>query len=453
MRVGATPPCHVSYPRQSGEWLEAKLSRDVALINAPVRLRSEHARLSPPLGLAYLGAALRLANFTVEAIDFNVSGLNLRRVDAMVARSPRIVGIASTTETFPQALDIAARVKEIAPETVVVFGGAHPTILPEESLSYDTVDYVVVGAGEGAMVDLANLLIRGEGSASDIAGLAYRGADGAVVRNARSPLPHPDDLPSPSRDLFPTDFYQDSWNVLTATGSCPYRCPFCSASSLWEGRRRTRSVGSIVAEVSDLRARYGVERVFFTDDLFTMNGPWVTDLCEALRAMDAPVNWGCATRVDLVTPELIADMASAGCDGIQFGVESGAQTVLDSVKGIERGQVIEAVEAAIAAGIDAVCSFMAPFPQDTRETLAESFGLMRELYEMGARIYLSYTCPFPGTEFYDRADELGIKMLSTDWRDFDTKHVLFETPNLTAGEITETVEAMAAALGMRRSEV
>lgn len=429
------------------------MSRDVALINAPVRLRNEHARLSPPLGLAYLGAALRGAGYSIEAIDFNVSGLNLRRIDSMIGRHPRIVGIASTTETFPQAIEIAARVKALAPDTVVVFGGAHPTILPEESLSFEAVDYVVVGAGEDAIVHLANAVIRGEGSLNEIAGLAYRDARGTVIRNPRAPLPHPDDLPAPSRDLFPTDFYQDSWNILTATGSCPYRCPFCSASSLWEGRRRTRSVDSIVAEVSDLRARYGVERVFFTDDLFTMNRRWVAELCEALRAMDAPVSWGCATRVDLVTPELIADMASAGCDGIQFGVESGAQTVLDSVKGIERSQVVSAVGAAIDAGIDAVCSFMAPFPQDTHETLAESFELMRQLYEMGARIYLSYTCPFPGTEFYDHATELGIKMLSTDWRDFDTKHVLFETPNLTAAEITETVESMAAALGMKRSEV
>ena len=132
-------------------------------------------------------------------------------------------------------------------------------------------------------------------------------------------------------------------------------------------------------------------------------------------------------------------------------MESGAQSVLDSVKGIDKRQVRDAVSAAVAAGIDAVCSFMTPFPQDTRETLAESFAFMHELHALGARIYLSYTCPYPGTEFHDRAGELGLTMLTHDWAEFDAKHVVIETASLSAAEITELTERAAGALGMRKS--
>lgn len=426
---------------------------DVTLVNAPVKLRNEHARLSPPLGLAYIASALMESGFTVSAVDFNVSGLNLRRVDSILALDrPEIVGISTTTETYRNALAIARHIKERSPLTRVVLGGAHPTILPEVVLAEEAVDYVVVGAGEQTLVELSQHLLRGEGDLSRIHGLGYA-EDGVPRINERAELPHPDELPRPARELFPTEFYHDKWNVLTATGSCPYRCPFCSASSLWQGRRRMRSPASIVAELNDLWVYHGVDQVFFTDDIFTLNRRWIWELLDALRAMEHPVQWGCATRVDLVTPDLIAAMAEAGCTGIQFGVESGAQSILDSVKGIEKQQVLDAVRASVEAGIDAVCSFMIPFPEDTPETLAESLAFMREVHQAGARIFLSYTCPYPGTMFFDRAEELGLRILSEDWGDFDAKHVVIETPNLTAAGIERIAEGMAEALGMKRSDI
>ena len=427
---------------------------DVTLVNAPVRKRNEHARLSPPLGLAYIASALMADGFSVSAVDFNVSGLNLLRVNSILVNDkPRIVGIAAMTETYPQALEIARRIKERSPETVVVLGGAHPTILPEEVLAErDAVDFIVAGPGEDAMVALARNVIRGEGGLADVPGLGFIEDDEPHV-NPRAELVHPDELPRPARWLFPTDFYHDKWNVLTATGSCPYRCPFCSASSLWKGRRRMRSPESIAAEIADLWREHGVDQIFFTDDIFTLNRRWVGELLEAFRALEHPIEWGCATRVDLVDADLIRAMADAGCTGIQFGVESGSQTILDSVKGIDKQQVRDAVAAAVACGIDAVCSFMVPFPEDTPETLRESLEFMAEVHALGARIYLSYTCPFPGTDFHDRAAELGLTILTDDWGEFDAKHVVIETKHLTAPAVEATAEAMAAALGMKKSDL
>jgi len=424
---------------------------DVILFNAPVTVRNEHARLSPPLGLAYLASALRADGHTVSAVDFNVSGLNLRRLDSVIAYDkPAIVGISAMTETYPNALTIARRVKELAPETVVVLGGAHPTILPQAVVAEDGVDYVIAGAGEQGLARLAAFVLDGEGSLADIPGLAWR--DGDTVRtNPRAALSDPDQLPRPARDLFPTEFYRDKWNVLTATGSCPFRCPFCSAASLWQGRRRMRSPGSIAAELRDLSADYGVDRVFFTDDLFTTDKAWVRELAQELGKLERRVEWGCATRVDQVDADLLRVMAEAGCDGIQFGVESGSQQILDSVKGIDKAEVLEAIRSAVAVGIDTVSSFMVPFPEDTRETLAESHEFMREVRDAGSRIFLSYTCPYPGTVFHDKADELGLHILSDRWDEYDAKHVVMETRHLSAGEIESIVSEMARDLGLLKS--
>jgi radical SAM superfamily enzyme YgiQ (UPF0313 family) len=427
---------------------------DVALINAPVRLRNEHARLSPPLGLAYLASALMEHGFSVTALDFNVSGLNFRRVDSLLLGDrPRIVGISTTTETYGNALAIARRVKETSPGTAVLLGGAHPTILPKAVLAEECVDFVVVGPGEQAIVGLAEHLVRRSGDLSALHGVGYVDGCGQTVINPRAELSHPDGLPLPARELFPLEFYPDAWNVLTATGSCPYRCSFCSASSLWQGRRRTRSPENIVAELEDLVASHQVERVFFTDDIFTLDRRWVCELLDALHGMKHRVSWGCATRVDLVDATLVREMAGAGCTGIQFGVESGSQRILDSVKGIDKEQVVAAVRAAVQAGVDAVCSFMIPLPEDTHETLAESLEFMRTLRAEGARIYLSYTCPFPGTHFYACAEELGLTILTDDWSEFDAKHVVMQTRHLDAAEIEATAERMAEELCMRKSSM
>jgi anaerobic magnesium-protoporphyrin IX monomethyl ester cyclase len=422
----------------------------ILLVNAPVSVFNSHAHLSPPLGLAYIGAALLQAGHQVTAVDFNVSGLDLDRLSGILEyEHPDLVGISAMTETYLNGLAIAQRAREVSPSASVVMGGAHPTILPEEVLAEGAVDFVVVGDGERTIVELAAYLAGGEGDPAGILGLGYT-RDGMHI-NERQELRHPDELPLPARELFPLEFYQEGYNVLTATGSCPYRCPFCSAAAIWQGRRRARSPRGVVDELRMLAADHGVREVFFSDDLFTLDKRWVRELLDELKTMETPVSWGCATRVDLVDDELIAAMAGAGCIGIQFGVESGAQSILDSVKGIEKAQVMSAVTAAVGAGISVACSFMAPFPEDTLETLRETGEFMREVQQAGAAIMLSYTCPYPGTYFHDHADELGLTVLAGTWADYDAKHVIIETRHLTAREIETTVEQIARDLGLRKT--
>lgn len=141
----------------------------------------------------------------------------------------------------------------------------------------------------------------------------------------------------------------------------------------------------------------------------------------------------------------------ARCASVQFGVESGAQDVLDNVKGIDKAQALAAVQWAVEAGITTAASFMAPFPEDTERTLGETFDFMRELRDAGAEISLSYTTPYPGTVFYDRAEELGLRILTSDWGEFDAKHVVMETAHLSAERIDEIVERHAARLGLAKT--
>lgn len=422
----------------------------ILLVNAPVTVRNPHARLSPPLGLAYIASALIGEGHTVSAIDLNMSGMDEGRLAGIIQRAhPDIVGISAMTETVTNGFAVARTVKAVDSEMVVVVGGAHPTIMPFDVLPQDAVDFVVVGHGERTMVELVSAL-EGDGQAFEgIAGLGFKTPEIRV--NERGALIHPDDLPLPARGLFPLEFYREPYNVLTATGSCPYRCPFCSASAVWEGRRNARSPGSVVEELRQLQCDYGADYVFFSDDIFTLDKKWVYELLEEMKTLDSPMMWGCATRADLVDPALLHAMAAGGCRGIQYGVESGSQRILDTVKHIKKEQVLAAVKAARSEGIGVACSFMVPFPDDTLETITETGEFMREIAEAPAKVLLNYTCPFPGTYFREHAEELGLTILADTWAEYDAKHVVMETRNLSAAQIQGAVDIIVRDLGLQKT--
>jgi len=419
----------------------------VLLINSPVSRTSPHSKVAPPLGVAYLAGHLRAHGHEIEVLDLNLTGYNPRRMAFVLNRfGPTVVGISAFTETYPNAVAIARQVKEHDPGITVVMGGPHPSILPDEVVAEPYVDYVVAGEGEATLLEILDV-VAGLKLPAEVAGMVWQ-RDGAVVHNERRELLDPDSLGLPARDLLSLEFYADAFNVLTARGGCPYRCPFCSASHIWSGTHRPRDPKAVVDELETLVRGYGASYLFFVDDIFTLRRDWVVELMGEMERLGGAITWGCGTRVDRVDEELIALMASHGCVGIQYGVESGSQVVLDSVKGIDKDAALQAVRMTVAAGISTTASFMVPFPEDTEETLRETFAFMDVLKNEGAEILMSYTTPYPGTAFYEKADELGITILTEEWGEYDAKHLVMETRNLSAARIEEIVAEEVARRGL-----
>jgi radical SAM superfamily enzyme YgiQ (UPF0313 family) len=330
---------------------------------------------------------------------------------------------------------------------VVVLGGPHPTLLAREVLTQPSVDFVVIGEGEATMVDLLRSLESREADLFLMKGLGVK-KEGLLKIGEPRELLDPDALPFPARDLLPLELYAEPWTVLTSRGACPFHCPFCAASSPSNGRRRARAPERVAAEVGTLAERYGAAHVFFADDVFTLDKRWVRRLLKELRALEAPVTWGCSTRADMVDDELLKEMAVAGCQTIQFGVESGAPEILESVKGIRKGQVVRAVEGALRHGIEVSTSFMLPFPDDTQATIRQTKGFMNLLKAKGCRILLGFTTPYPGTFFSQHAAELGLKVLAEGWEEYDAKHNVLCTRHLTAEEIERLAEEVVRDVGL-----
>jgi len=429
------------------------MNADIFLINAPVNQTSRHAGLTPPLGIAYIASVLLNAGFNISVRDLNVSGFDSKRIEMILRRyNPKILGISTHTETYLNGLKIAEIAKQVNPEVTVVMGGPHATVLYEDVLREESVDIVVRGEGEYTMLELADCLIRNNGSLSEVKGIAYK--DGGTVNTTpeRPFIENPDELPFPARVLFPLPLYESPGTVLISRGGCPYNCRFCAVNSIWKGRRRYRSPKKVLEEIIQILNNDQAKEINFVDDTFTLNRERVIELCELLKNTKetSQLRWMCSTRVDLVDEELLKIMHEAGCHNIQYGIEAGSQSILDSIgKKITLNQVRDAVEMTLNTGLETHCSFMFPHPEDTEGTIREQITLMKELREKGAIESLSFTTPVPGSYYFDHADDLGIKILAKNWDEFDAKHILIATKNLDINKLDLLFKELVSDVGLK----
>ena len=198
--------------------------------------------------------------------------------------------------------------------------------------------------------------------------------------------------------------------------------------------------------------------ITFADDIFTLDRGYVVEFCNFLKdfrktlRLEDTFDWTCSTRVDLVDRELLEVMRQAGCNGIQFGVEAGSQKILDSMgKRIKLEEVRNAVGMTLDLGMQVSCSFMFPHPEDTEETIREQIKLMKELLDAGAVETLTATTPFPGTYYYEHANELGITILANNWDEYNGRHIIISTKHLSKERLEQLLEQLVDELGLELS--
>src|SRR3989337_481291 len=131
----------------------------------------------PPLGLAYVAASLEKAGFQVEMLDNYQLNKPIDYVKQEIKRlAPEIVGITCSSVTYRRCIETAKTVKELLPSCKVVVGGWHPSYMPDSMLQHLEIDYVVMGEGENAMVELATLITKAaeDKAIASIPGVACR---------------------------------------------------------------------------------------------------------------------------------------------------------------------------------------------------------------------------------------------------------------------------------------
>jgi radical SAM superfamily enzyme YgiQ (UPF0313 family) len=397
---------------------------------------------TPPLGLAFLGAALEEAGVSVRILDFVVYPYSRGFLEEEIeAFQPDVIGATAVTMTVDHALEVIRDSRSVAPSAFTVMGGPHVTFRAEETLAACAeLDCVVPGEGESTLADLCRTLDR-RGDLSGVAGIVYRHADG-TRRTAERPLcPHIDDLPMPARHLLPLGRYR-ALNLsisMTTSRGCPFPCIFCVGRKMVGAKVRYRNPKLVVDELEAI-GRLGFQQVNLADDLFTANDAHCHGVCDEIIRRGLVVQWTSFARVDTVSLPVLKKMKTAGCTAVSFGFESGNAEILKTIrKKITLSQVKQAVTMCNAAGIIPHGSFILGLPGETSETVAETLAFGEKLESMGVAYGFHLLAPFPGTEVRDRADEYGVRILTDDWKQYHANRSVVDTGGVAPEKLDDIV--------------
>ncbi len=352
----------------------------------------------------------------------------------MLKRNPDIVSISALTPTIGAALDAADKIKNVKPDTIVVLGGYHPTFEYENLLKEEeSIDVIVRGEGEYTMLELVQKIESG-GDLKDVQGLAFIDDTSEdktiIVTPDRPPIQDLDELPFPAFHLFPMEKYKIlniTTNVATiiTTRGCPMQCSFCSSAALHGKHLRRRSYENVVDEIEMRLQEQNIDTIAFMDDTFTLDVKFVKNFCEEIKRRGLKFWWGCTSRVDTLSEELLEMMKDAGCITIFMGVESADQQMLDKMnKNITVRKTMNAFKLARKVGIRTIASCVIGMPEDTRESMKKTIDFVSSLKPNYA--LFSLATPYPGTRFYKETFEKNLIKIR-DWSKYTLINPILET--------------------------
>ena len=371
---------------------------------------------TPPLGVAFLAAALENAGIDVRVLDFVVSPYSKERLKAFIEDfQPSIVGTTSVTMTFPDAIDVVRDIKEINASILTLMGGPHVSFCAQKTLEESPeLDLIVIGEGEQTIVEIAQEQQKSRDWAK-IAGIAFRKNGNIEITESRELL-DVDTLPMPARHLLPLGRYRSLNTAISMTTSrgCPCRCIFCIGRKMVGAKVRYRDPQLVVDELEYL-GTLGFPQINIADDLFTAKKSHCLAICDEILRRNLNIKWTSFARVDTVSPEVLQKMKEAGCTTISFGVESANAEILKRVKkGITTDKVIKAIRMCIDAGIDPHASFILGLPGETPETLRETQDFGTVIHDNGGSYGFHLLAPFPGTAIYDDNQQYDLTILTED---------------------------------------
>jgi radical SAM superfamily enzyme YgiQ (UPF0313 family) len=418
-----------------------------ALINPNIR-----GEMLPNTGLAYVASAIAM-DHEVFVIDlaFHRSHWQTILKERLMQTNPDVIGISCLTFNHVEAIAVSKLAKEVIPRATIVFGGTHPTIMPEETLNNETVDAVCIGEGEVTFNEYLNALDAGK-SCHGIEGIWYK-HDGRVIKNDLRPwiqdldsIAYPDwdqweierylSLPTPLHKTIP----------LLASRGCPYECAFCVNQFLRDsipGKYvRFRSAQNILDEIKRNQRRYsakGFQIVSFIDDIFGMRKDIFYDFCSRYTGagLDQDIAWLCNTRANLVDEQWVESAVNAGCFYLKVGIEAGDSYLRNKIyrKYLSTEEIKRCHRIMRNHDVLTQYNFILGGPGETRETLRETLKLLAELNPDVPVVTIFQ--PLPKTKILKTIKALGGSIDHDPFNDTPTfwfkSHI--EMPHLTSKQI------------------
>ena len=413
----------------------------IALVNPPGIKTFSGLQMhtpNPPLGLAYVAAALREAGYDFRVIDatgaaldavspypdrsdFMVQGLT---VDETVRRIPAhadVIGVSCMFSTlWPLTHRVAMAIRKRFPRALLVLGGEHGTAVPEHVLATSPFDVVVLGEGEETFVELLRARQAGR-SLNTVKGIAYRDNGRVATTGLSERRRDVDAIAPPDWASFPIGEYIDRHQTnginlgrsmpILGTRGCPFQCTFCSNPAMWTQRWIARDPRLLADEMERYVREYGVTNFDFQDLTAIVKRQWIVDFCRELIRRDLSITWQMpsGTRAEVFDAEVADLLYSSGCRALAFAPESGSPEILKAVKKqVDLGHMLAAMRAAVRRGLKLSCFIVIGFPDDTPGTLRQTLRLIRRMAVLGVYdVAVSKFVPYPGSALFRRLQREG----------------------------------------------
>lgn len=399
----------------------------------------------PPLGIAYLAAVLRKNDYDVKIIDVNSLESDEEFRDKIRDYNPGIIGFTAQTMNIEDAFYYTNIAKEVLPNIPIIYGGPHPSVMPEEILKNDNIDMCMVGESEISFLKLIKTL-EGSEQLKDVPNLYYKDR-GVIKKTERCNFVEDlDSLPWPARDMLPMEDYLRKipappmimpYTHVIINRGCPFNCKFCQPTShtMWGRKVRYRNPKNVCDEIEHLIEEYKIKMIDIEADTFTVDKKWVKMFCEEYKNRKIQIPWIAAAKVGSVDYITLKAMKDAGCVAVSVGVESGSQEMLDKLgKGVKVGEIIQYFRWCNKLGLITNTSFMVGSPGETKQTLDATMRLIKEIKP---DYFVSYiTTPLPGTELYDVALNEGIIDFK-NYSELDKHHTTLNLDGLTNQDIVD----------------
>jgi len=393
---------------------------------------------NPPIGLAYIAAAVRDAGHRVTVIDTigdapdEINPLRNRpdilvqglRCDQIVQRIPTdtdVVGLGCAFSTlWPISRDILEAIRRNRPDLRIIVGGEHPSALPEHVLQTSPVDICIIGEGEETTVELLDCLDQNR-DIETVKGIAYAQA-GEIIQTERRPrIRDVDQIPWPAWDLFPIEAYierhqfngvnQGRAMPILGTRGCPYHCAFCSSARMWTTRYAVRDVSQVCDEIETYMRRYQATDFHFQDLTAVVGKRWIMAFCRELLRRNLNITWQLpsGTRCEAIDDEVCALLAATGCRNMSYAPESGSPQLLESVqKKVNLDAMRSSIRSALRHGLKLNCFFVVGLPAETPATLRTTQRLIRQLAWMGVQdVGVAKFIPYPGSVLFEQLRAAG----------------------------------------------
>jgi len=409
----------------------------IILLN--INYSEDHSEKILPLGILSVGSALKGGGFKVKLI--NITEKEIEKTAQKVAdENPEYVGISVMTGIQTKhSADISKKIKKINSRVPILWGGIHPSLLPDQCIKEDYIDYIVIGEGEETILEFSKAVNESR-NFSNILGLAYKESGQAIVNDRRPLISNLDDwrldfsLLDLNKYIFKLGEYDRVIAYKTSRG-CPFSCGFCYNNQFNFGRWRAWSEEAVLEDIKHLKNNYNIDAIKFYDDNFFVNKTRAVNL---LRAINLPCH--IEIRIDAIDDEIAGQLKELKVYDLLIGLESGSDRLLKLIdKNFNVERITEGVKALAKYDLHASYSFIVGLPTETEEEFSQTLNLMYEIYKIHpkAGFTLGAYLPYPGSKMYDFAIERGFKPpdKTEDWGKIDRFRKNFDSPWINAKKV------------------